>query len=105
LLSRLRISTHLAALAISVARVGDESGSLLYGSIIVAVALLASLIPLGQPTFPILLAVSSLFFAHAILRENLFNPPAELHRQLAEREQRLRTVVTGAARHSVRSGS
>jgi len=76
----------------------DKAGGLLPGAVAVTLGVLIGVIPaLGPYSLPIIgAALSAILFARAILRHDLFNPLAELNRQLAENERRLRMVITSA---------
>ena len=69
----------------------DRAGNLLYGGLAVILGMVFSLIPpVTKLALPIICALlSSLFFARAILQENLFNPLAELNRELAATNEEL----------------
>jgi PAS domain S-box-containing protein len=91
-------SFYLAGLAVLWVYRQKRAGTLLAGSLLVSIGALTPLLPvLSQyPLDVIAAAFAGLFFTSAILRENLFNPLADLNRQLVESEKRLRTVITGA---------
>jgi len=69
----------------------DRAGNLLYGGLAVMLGMIFSLIPpVTKLALPIICALlSSLFFARAILQENLFNPLAELNHELAATNEEL----------------
>ncbi len=69
----------------------DRAGNLLVGGIVISLGVLTSLsTSLAQYSIAISsAAVSSILFAHAILRENLLYPLAQLNEELADANQRL----------------
>jgi PAS domain S-box-containing protein len=94
----LSVAFYLASLIILWGYRREKAGGLLPGAVAVTLGVLASPVPtLNEYSLPLVgAALSSILFARLILRHNLFNPLAELNRQLAENERRLRTVITSA---------
>src|SRR5574341_593259 len=82
---------NLGALAILWRYRRARAGNLLIGGVIVSVGVLTSLAQeLAQYSMAIISAgISTVFFANAILRENLFNPLALLNKELTAANQQL----------------
>jgi signal transduction histidine kinase len=69
----------------------ERTGNLLVGGVIISLGVLTSL-SAGLAQYSLAIssaAISSILFANAILRENLFNPLARLNKEMADANQRL----------------
>lgn len=88
---------HLGSLSILLRYRNQRAGkALLRGSVLISVGVLSSFLDiLAQTPIAIMAAgISTIFFAYAILRENLFNPLALLNEELAQANTRL-SQITG----------